>query len=154
VQLAAARARGARPFFINATAGTTVKGAFDPFAALAVVAREAGCWLHVDACWGGAVALSARHRHLLDGIAEVGVPRAQATPWSPLTHGAARAVQADSIAWNPHKMVGMPLQASVLLVRQPTEASRLMQSNGPAAPWPAPWRATAPTLRSRRSPQR
>ena len=60
------------------------------------IAREFGCWLHVDACWGGAVALSAQHRHLLRG-----------------------AEQADSLAWNPHKMVGMPLQSSVLLVRLP-----------------------------------
>jgi glutamate/tyrosine decarboxylase-like PLP-dependent enzyme len=44
--------------------------------------------------WGGAVALSKKHRHLLDGVD-----------------------LADSFAWNPHKMMRVPLQSSLLLVR-------------------------------------
>ncbi|MFG0275709.1 MAG: pyridoxal phosphate-dependent decarboxylase family protein, partial [Phycisphaerales bacterium] len=58
---------GARPVFINATAGTTVEGAFDPIREIAAVAREHGVWLHVDGAYGGAVLLSRKRRHLLDG---------------------------------------------------------------------------------------
>lgn len=46
--VAAARARGATPFFVNATAGTTVLGAYDPFMELADVCQQEGLWLHVD----------------------------------------------------------------------------------------------------------
>jgi glutamate/tyrosine decarboxylase-like PLP-dependent enzyme len=86
-------AAGLRPFFINATAGTTVRGAFDPFRELAAIAKRHGLWLHVDGALGGSVALSAAHRGLLDGAA-----------------------LADSFAWNPHKMMGTQLQTSALLV--------------------------------------
>jgi glutamate/tyrosine decarboxylase-like PLP-dependent enzyme len=78
---------------VNATAGTTVRGAFDPIRAIAAVCREHGVWLHVDAALGGSLLLSSAHRHLVDG-----------------------AELADSFTWNPHKMMGVPLQASVLLV--------------------------------------
>ena len=91
--LAADRAAGRRPALINATAGTTVRGAFDPIRPLAALAREAGAWLHVDGALGGSLLLSRSRRHLLDGLE-----------------------LADSFAWNPHKMMGVPLQCSVLLV--------------------------------------
>ena len=86
-------AAGNKPFFVNATAGTTVRGAFDPIRAIAGVAGKHGLWLHVDGALGGSMALSAEHRHLVDG-----------------------SELADSFAWNPHKMMGIPLQASVILV--------------------------------------
>jgi glutamate/tyrosine decarboxylase-like PLP-dependent enzyme len=86
---------GHRPMMINATAGTTVRGAFDPIRDLAAVAKEFGLWLHVDGALGGSMVLSTSHRHLIDGVD-----------------------LADSFAWNPHKMMGTPLQSSVLLVAQ------------------------------------
>lgn len=43
-----ALAAGKRPFFVNATAGTTVLGAFDPFPAIADVCAKYNLWLHVD----------------------------------------------------------------------------------------------------------
>jgi glutamate/tyrosine decarboxylase-like PLP-dependent enzyme len=91
-----ALARGARPFFLNATAGTTVLGAFDPLPELAEVARAHGLWLHVDGCHGASVLFSERHRHLMRGVEA-----------------------ADSLVWNPHKMLGITQQCSVLLVRHP-----------------------------------
>lgn len=90
------RKAGAVPLMINATAGTTVLGAFDPLRELSAVAREQQVWLHVDGALGGSVLLSRAHRHLLDGIE-----------------------LSDSLAWNPHKMMGVPLPCSVLLLRRP-----------------------------------
>lgn len=91
-----ARDRGDVPFFLNATAGTTVVGAFDPLRELAALAREHSMWLHVDGCHGASALFSERHRALLDGVEE-----------------------ADSLVWNPHKMLGVTQQCSVLLVRRP-----------------------------------
>lgn len=87
---------GARPVFINATAGTTVEGAFDPIRPIAAVAREHGVWLHVDGAYGGTVLLSRKRRHLLDGCE-----------------------LADSFTWDAHKMMGVPLTCSVVLTREP-----------------------------------
>lgn len=88
------RASGARPVVINATAGTTVLGAFDPLPALADVAERYGIWLHVDAAYGGSILLSPRYRHLLQGTE-----------------------RADSLTWDAHKLLGVPLTCSALLTR-------------------------------------
>lgn len=85
--------RGCRPILINATAGTTVAGAFDPIAEIADVAGARGVWLNVDGALGGSVVLSRRHRHLVAG-----------------------AERADSYVWNAHKMMGVPLSCSALLL--------------------------------------
>ncbi|MFC2141914.1 pyridoxal phosphate-dependent decarboxylase family protein [Acidobacteriota bacterium] len=97
------RAAGLRPFFVGATAGTTVKGAYDPFERIAPLARRHGLWFHVDGSLGGTALLSPRHRHLLEGLE-----------------------QADSFVWNAHKLMGLPLICSVFLVR---EKGRLLVSN-------------------------
>jgi len=54
---------------VNATAGTTVMGAYDRIDSIAEVCRKHGgddaashIWLHVDAAWGGSVLLSDKHR--------------------------------------------------------------------------------------------
>ncbi len=86
---------GVQPLMINATAGTTTLGAFDPLREIAGVAAEFGIWLHVDGSFGGSVSLSERHRHLLDGCET-----------------------ADSFAWDAHKAMGVPLSCSVLLMRR------------------------------------
>lgn len=43
-----AKAEGAIPFFVCATAGTTVLGAFDPFNEIANVCSRHNIWFHVD----------------------------------------------------------------------------------------------------------
>ncbi|OBZ83940.1 Glutamate decarboxylase, partial [Choanephora cucurbitarum] len=50
------------PFLINATAGTTVLGAFDSIEEIAVIAKRYSCWLHVDGSWGGSAIFSDRVR--------------------------------------------------------------------------------------------
>lgn len=48
---------------VNATCGTTVLGAYDPVRRISDVCKRHGdIWLHVDACWGGAVLLSDKLR--------------------------------------------------------------------------------------------
>nr|XP_020462422.1 acidic amino acid decarboxylase GADL1 [Monopterus albus] len=92
-----AKSEGAVPFMVNATAGTTVLGAFDPIEEIADICEKYNLWLHVDACWGGAALMSDRHKHLLKGIHRV-----------------------NSVAWNPHKMLMVSLQCSAFLVRDKT----------------------------------
>ena len=87
---------GHQPMMVNATAGTTVLGAFDPLDELADVCDEhGGVWLHVDGAFGGSVALDPAQAHLLSGC-----------------H------RADSMAWDAHKVMGAQLCCSVVLVRE------------------------------------
>jgi glutamate/tyrosine decarboxylase-like PLP-dependent enzyme len=88
--------QGYIPFFINATAGTTVRGAFDPFEKIAVIARQYHIWFHIDGAFGGSVPLSRKHKHLITG--------------SELS---------DSYTWNAHKMMNIPLTASIILMNHP-----------------------------------
>jgi len=57
-QIQACKDEGRVPISIIGTAGTTVRGAYDDFEELAIIAKEHDCWLHVDGAWGGAVAFS------------------------------------------------------------------------------------------------
>lgn len=88
------REAGLEPFFVNATAGTTVLGRFDPIDAIADITEAEGLWLHVDAAVGGPLAFSPRLRDRLAGI-----------------H------RADSVTLDPHKLMGVPLTCSVALFR-------------------------------------
>lgn len=87
--------RGETPFFVNATAGTTVHGSYDPFPALSAVCKAHNMWLHIDGSWGGSVIFNA----------ELASTRL------------AGCHLADSIAINPHKMLGAPMTCSFLLGR-------------------------------------
>lgn len=96
----AAREEGLHPLMVSATAGTTVLGAYDPVEALADACRRHNMWLHVDAAWGGGALMSRRRRHLLRGV-----------------H------RADSVTWNPHKLLAAPQQCSTFLTRHPAVLS-------------------------------
>ncbi|TRY84134.1 hypothetical protein DNTS_026034 [Danionella cerebrum] len=43
-----AKIKGLVPFYVNATAGTTVYGAFDPLNEIADISEHHGLWMHVD----------------------------------------------------------------------------------------------------------
>jgi sulfinoalanine decarboxylase len=87
-------AKGQTPFFIQCTAATTVLGGFDDFNAVCDIAAKHDIWVHVDGAWGSSVVLSPDYRYLMAGVE-----------------------RCDSVSWNPHKMMGVPLQCSAFLVR-------------------------------------
>jgi len=70
-KIAAAHANGEQIMAIVATAGTTDAGAIDPLRDIAQLAAGHDIWLHVDAAWGGALLLSEKYRHYLDGLESV-----------------------------------------------------------------------------------
>jgi aromatic-L-amino-acid decarboxylase len=94
--IAGDRARGRIPCCIVATVGTTSVASVDPVPAIAAIARRENAWLHVDAAYGGAAAVSARHRHVLAGCE-----------------------LADSFVINPHKWLLTPVDLSAFYTRHP-----------------------------------
>ena len=90
------RAAGDRPMAVVATLGTTSTTAVDPLRAVAEICAEEKVWLHVDAAYGGPLALLPELHDLFDG-------------WE----------AADSIVVNPHKWLFTPVDCSVLFCRRP-----------------------------------
>jgi len=86
---------GAVPCAVIATAGTTVLGEFDPLREIAAVTQKHGIWLHVDGAYGGTLLLHPEARQKLDGLE-----------------------LADSLTWDAHKLMGIPLMCSMVLTRQ------------------------------------
>lgn len=82
------------PFMVNATAGTTVLGAFDDIDAIADVCDEYKLWLHVDGAYGGAAAFTAKRSHYLKGVE-----------------------RSDSFSVSAHKMLGTPLTCSIFVTQ-------------------------------------
>ena len=108
-EIVRARTNGQTPFCIIATSGTTVRGAFDPLKEIANIAHDNNIWLHVDAAWGGSSLFSKRFRKLMDGVE-----------------------LADSVCWDAHKMMGMPLICSVFLTKS-KDTLRAVCAHGDAA---------------------
>ncbi|CAM1356849.1 pyridoxal phosphate-dependent decarboxylase family protein [Tenacibaculum halocynthiae] len=81
------------PTYVNATAGTTVLGAFDPIDDIANITEKYKMWLHVDGAYCGSVIFSEKYKHLLKGVE-----------------------RSNSFSYNAHKMLGTPLTCSIILV--------------------------------------
>lgn len=90
------KSEGHLPFFVNCTTGTTVYGAFDPINPIADLCEKYHIWLHIDAAWGGGLLMSRKYR----ATRFAGIERA------------------NSVTWNPHKLLGSLLQCSTLHVRE------------------------------------
>ena len=90
----ALRKQGRVPFAIVATAGCTATGAIDPLPEIADVAEREGIWLHVDGAHGASLLLSDTLKPRVNGIE-----------------------RADSVAWDPHKMMWMPISLGAVFVR-------------------------------------
>lgn len=93
---------------VVATAGCTAVGAFDDLEAIADLCDTYGHWLHVDGAHGASALLSEKHRWRVKGI-----------------H------RARSLAWDPHKMMLMPLSAGMVLVREGKDLERAFAQSAP-----------------------
>jgi glutamate/tyrosine decarboxylase-like PLP-dependent enzyme len=96
-QVASDVAAGFLPVMVVSTLGTTGVGAIDPIKEIDSVARDYEMWHHADAAWGGAAAISARHRHLVSGME-----------------------LADSITFDAHKWLSLPMAAGMIITRHPS----------------------------------
>jgi glutamate/tyrosine decarboxylase-like PLP-dependent enzyme len=92
--IASDRQAGLAPCLIVATAGTTNAGIIDPIPAMRQLAQQHDLWFHVDAAWAGAAALLPELRPLLDSIEH-----------------------ADSITFDAHKWLSVPMGAGLFLTR-------------------------------------
>jgi aromatic-L-amino-acid decarboxylase len=93
-KIAEDRRNALQPMAVIATVGTTSTASVDPVGDIVSLCREAKIWLHIDAAYGGGFAMVPEYEWLRKG-------------WE----------QADSIVINPHKTVFVPLDFSVLYVR-------------------------------------
>lgn len=92
-KIAWAKEQGMRPFAAVITMGLTVTGCFDPLKELVPICRANDLHIHVDAAFGGGISLTKEGAEVLDGIEE-----------------------ADSVIWDCHKWMHVPLASTVLLV--------------------------------------
>jgi aromatic-L-amino-acid decarboxylase len=83
-----------KPLAVIATVGTTSTASVDPVPGIASICRENNMWLHIDGAYGAGFAILPENKSLTNG-------------WS----------EADSIVVNPHKSLFVPLDFSVLFVR-------------------------------------
>ncbi|MFN0135801.1 MAG: pyridoxal phosphate-dependent decarboxylase family protein [Phycisphaerae bacterium] len=87
-------AAGKRPMAIVSSVGTTSATSIDPTPEIAAIAREFGVWLHVDAAYAGSAAICPELRERMPGLE-----------------------LADSLVTNPHKWLAVPVDCSILYVR-------------------------------------
>src|SRR6266853_1246481 len=83
-----------KPLAVVATVGTTSTASVDPVPEIAKICREHKMWLHIDGAYGGGFVMLPEFESLAEG-------------WN----------EADSIIINPHKTLFVPLDFSVLYVR-------------------------------------
>ena len=102
------RVEGVQVMAVVATAGTTATGSFDDLEAIGKLCEEHGIWMHVDGAHGASALLSREHRHRLRGIE-----------------------RARSIAWDPHKMMLLPLSAGMVLVRDERDLDAAFSQRAP-----------------------
>ena len=93
-QIIKSRLKKENPFFICATAGTTITGSIDPISELVILAKKYGLWLHVDGAFGGSLLLLEQFQHEFKNVK-----------------------QANSFTWDMHKVLGVPLTNSAILLR-------------------------------------
>jgi len=99
--MAADAAAGLTPWCVVAAAGTTNTGAVNDLPALRHVADGHGAWLHVDAAYGGFLALTERGRAAIPGLD-----------------------LADTLVLDAHKSLYCPLLAGVVFARDGADLER------------------------------
>lgn len=91
-QLKNAVKNGLLPFAVVANLGVSVTGGFDPLSEIVAVCKPYDIHIHGDAAFGGGMALTDQRDILFKGIEHV-----------------------DTVTWDAHKCLYMPLTSSVLL---------------------------------------
>ncbi|MGD2090678.1 MAG: aminotransferase class V-fold PLP-dependent enzyme [Candidatus Aminicenantes bacterium] len=89
-------------FCVVLTAGTTSTGTVDPILPMVKISRRLGAWLHVDGAYGLAYSLVPEWKQLFAGIE-----------------------QADSVSWDPHKQMAVPIPNSLLFVNNKADFYRI-----------------------------
>ena len=102
------RASGTPVMAVAATAGATPTGSFDDLNAIADLCDEHNVWMHVDGAHGASALMSATRRDTVKGLE-----------------------RARSIAWDPHKVMLMPLSVGVLLMKDPADLDAAFQQKAP-----------------------
>jgi L-2,4-diaminobutyrate decarboxylase len=102
------REEGKRVMAVVATAGTTATGSFDDLEAIGALCEERGIWLHVDGAHGASALLSSRPPRALKGLRH-----------------------SRSLAWDPHKMMLLPLAAGMVLTREEGDLERAFAQQAP-----------------------
>jgi L-2,4-diaminobutyrate decarboxylase len=115
-------------FCVVASAGTTSTGAVDPLRPIADITGEQRIWMHVDAAYGLAYKLVPRSAELFRGIERT-----------------------DSVCWDPHKQLGVPIPSSLLFVKNRADFARMnvfsAYFNRDESCYPNPGLKSAPSTR-------
>ena len=102
------REEGKRVMAVVATAGTTATGSFDDLVSIGTICEEHALWFHVDGAHGASALLSARPPRALQGLRYT-----------------------QSLAWDPHKMMLLPLAAGIVLTRSESDLERAFAQHAP-----------------------
>jgi L-2,4-diaminobutyrate decarboxylase len=102
------RSEGKQIMAVVATAGTTATGSFDDLETIGELCGERGIWLHVDGAHGAGALLSSRPPRALNGLRH-----------------------SRSLAWDPHKMMLLPLATGMVLTREEGDLERAFAQQAP-----------------------
>src|SRR2546423_1163713 len=102
------RGEGKRVMAVVATAGTTATGSFDDLEAIGQLCEDRGLWFHIDGAHGASALLSSRPPRALAGLRH-----------------------SRSLAWDPHKMMLLPLAAGMVLTRNEGDLERAFAQQAP-----------------------
>ncbi|HEV7596140.1 MAG TPA: pyridoxal-dependent decarboxylase [Gemmatimonadaceae bacterium] len=102
------RDEGNSTMAVVATAGTTATGSFDDLESIGGICAERDIWLHVDGAHGASGLFSARPPRALKGLKH-----------------------SRSLAWDPHKMMLLPLAAGMVLTRDERDLDQAFAQQAP-----------------------
>ncbi len=110
--LAQVEADGRRPMALIANACATATGLHDPLRRIGQLCRARGIWFHADACHGATALLAPQSRRWLDGIE-----------------------LANSIVWDTHKMMQVPVLCAAVLLRDAADFARAFRQDASYLAW-------------------
>jgi aromatic-L-amino-acid/L-tryptophan decarboxylase len=96
--IASDRAMGKKPICVIGNAGTVNTGAYDDLNELAALSKQENMWFHVDGAFGALGYLAESKKEIASGMRK-----------------------ADSLAFDLHKWMYMPIEVACVLIRDPLE---------------------------------